>query len=41
MRNPVFLKEYADFWLHHAGFHKNKKWSHFKAVLGHAFPPPE
>ncbi len=38
MRDTRCLEEYADFWLRHSGYHKNEKWRHFKAVLGHAFP---
>lgn len=38
LKNPTYLNDYANFWVYHSGYHKNKKWSHFKAVLGHGFP---
>lgn len=38
LHNPKYLKEYANFWAYHSGYHSNPNWSHFKAVLGHGFP---
>lgn len=38
MKKDIYLKDYANFWLNHSGYHKNSNWSHFEAVLGHAFP---
>jgi len=38
LKNSIYLTDYANFWVYHSGYHKNKKWSHFKAVLGHGFP---
>lgn len=38
LKNPLYLQDYAKFWVFHSGVHSNSKWSHFSAVLGHAFP---
>ncbi|HLP37614.1 MGH1-like glycoside hydrolase domain-containing protein [Lacibacter sp.] len=38
LKDPIYLNDYANFWVYHSGYHKNEKWRHFKAVLGHAFP---
>lgn len=38
MRSPLYLQDYANFWIFHSGYHPSSKWKHFRAVLGHAFP---
>ncbi len=38
LKNSLYLQDYANFWIYHSAYHKNKNWSHFRAVLGHAFP---
>lgn len=38
MKNPVYLQDYANFWVYNAGYNANPKWKHFRAVLGHGFP---
>lgn len=38
LKNPVYLQDYANFWVYYAGYHSNPKWKNFKAVLGHGFP---
>ena len=38
MKNPLYLNDYANFWVYHSGVHPNPKWNDFKAVLGHGFP---
>ena len=38
MKNTVYLKDYANFWINNAGYHSDPKWKHFRAVLGHGFP---
>lgn len=29
LKNPVYLQDYANFWVYHSGYHPNPKWKHF------------
>ncbi len=38
IKNPIYLKDYTNFWVDHSDYHSNPKWNHFKLVEGHGFP---
>ena len=38
MKDPTYLRDFTNFWVHHSGNHPTRKWRHVRAVLGHGFP---